>query len=164
MFYFLKARKTLDHYKHMPTFKNIEDDCLSIMSKLKVRLYERIEASSTASDTTHSTAESVLESISLLHELGEPMGDLCSTYIERVEKSLDKDLAVLLLDIDVLSTQSRRRRSSQQNEPTTTTTTMDILEFVDHGCNHFLTNLSSIIQSYNSLFVTNSSSIKPSYM
>lgn len=154
VFYYLKARKTLDHYKHMPTFKNIEDDCLTIMNKLKKKLYDRIESSS--SDEDNSSTESVLESINLLHELGEPMGDLCATYIERVEKSLDKDLAVLMLDIEVLSIESKRLADDKEEKLPSTAATMDILEFVDHGCNHFLANLSSIIQSYNSLFINSS--------
>merc|ERR1712127_19724 len=33
--YYCKARKTLDHYKQMPTFQSIEDDCTSIINNLK---------------------------------------------------------------------------------------------------------------------------------
>lgn len=139
--YYLKARKTLDHYKHMPTFKNIEDECLQIMAKLKRKLYEIIESPDSSTDN-------VLESINLLSQLGEPMGDLCSTYIERVQKGLDADLAVLMLDIDMLSIDSKRSEDEKIGHAA-----MDILEFVDHGCNNFLTHLSSIIQSYNSLFI-----------
>lgn len=145
--YYMKARKTLDHYKHMPTFKNIEDECLQIMGKLKRKLYETIES-------PESSTERVLESINLLSQLGEPMGELCSTYIERVQKSLDADLAVLMLDIDVLGIDNRLAGDEKIGHAA-----MDILEFVDHGCNNFLVRLSSIIMSYNSLFV-NSAAVK----
>lgn len=141
--YYSKARKTLDHYKHMPTFKNIEDDCITIINKLKKKLYERIELSD-------SSTETVLESINLLNQLGEPMGNLCSRYIERVENGLENDLAILTLDIDMLAINNK-----QKNEEDKAHITMDILEFVDHGCNHFLAHLSSIIHSFNSLFVNN---------
>lgn len=147
--YYMKARKTLDHYKHMPTFKSIEDECLQIMDKLKRRLYERIETTShEPQSSSSSSTDRVLESINLLSQLGEPMNELCSTYIERVEKSLDADLAVLALDIDVLTIDNRREETKLLGHAA-----MDILEFVDHGCNHFLVRLCSIIMSYNSLFV-----------
>lgn len=66
--YYLKARRTLDHYKHMPTFKNIDDDCTAIIGELKSKLYARILSASsdtagTSADTDVDVAESVLESI-----------------------------------------------------------------------------------------------------
>ena len=33
--YYSKARKTLDHYKHMQTFGNIDEECSLIISNLK---------------------------------------------------------------------------------------------------------------------------------
>lgn len=140
--YYCKARKTLEYYKQMPTFKSIEDDCLTIIDKLKEKLYEQI-------DSSESSTEKILESVNLLNELGDPMENLCSKYLNRIEKSLQSDLAILVLDIDLLSIvdEEQLRVNSQ--------TAMDILEFVDHGCNNFLANLSSMIQSFNLMFNTN---------
>lgn len=150
--YYLKACKTLDHYKHMPTFKSIDDDCVTIMGELKKKLYARIESSSGdggGESTVTSSIDSTLESISLLHQLGEPMRDLCATYLDRVEKSLNKDLDALELDIDLLQVDRRPADAEAQDR----IAAMDILEFVDYGCNHFLTNLALFIHSYNSLFI-----------
>ncbi len=148
--YYSKARKTLDRYKQMSTFKSIEDDCQAIIKDLKVKLYERIDSSS------ENSSESIFESVNLLHQLDEPMENLCSKYIERVEKCLDADLSILVLNIDMIAS-TKRRTSKEDAEETTTNSqiAMDILEFVDHGCNNFLANLSSIIQSYNSIFIEN---------
>jgi vacuolar protein sorting-associated protein 51 len=148
--YYSKARKTLDRYKQMSTFKSIEDDCQAIIKDLKLKLYERIDSSS------DNSSESIFESVNLLHQLDEPMENLCSKYIERVEKCLDADLSILVLNIDMISS-TKRRTSKEDTEETTTNNqiAMDILEFVDHGCNNFLANLSSIIQSYNSIFIEN---------
>lgn len=136
--YFCKARKTLEHYKQMPTFKGIEDDCLTIIDKLKEKLYDRI-------DSAESSTEAILQSVDLLNQLGEPMENLSSKYMNRIEKSLEHDLSLLILDIDILSIDNKQSDKSQN--------AMDILEFVDHGCNNFLANLSSIIQSFNLMFI-----------
>ena len=159
--YYSKARKTLDRYKQMPTFKSIEDDCQAIIKQLKLKLYERIDSNS-SSDTTSS--ENIFESVNLLHQLDEPMENLCSKYIERVEKCLDADLSILVLNIDMISKTAKKRVSKEDaianaisNDDTSNNNqiAMDILEFVDHGCNNFLANLSSIIKSYNSIFIEN---------
>lgn len=156
--YYSKARKTLDRYKQMPTFKSIEDDCQTIIKQLKLKLYERIDNNS-SSDTNSS--ESIFESVSLLYQLDEPMENLCSKYIDRVEKCLNSDLNILVLNIDMIATSTKKRVSKEDAYVVDETSNhksqiaMDILEFVDHGCNNFLANLSSIIQSYNSIFIEN---------
>lgn len=148
---YCKARKTLDHYKHMPTFKSIEDDCSSIIHNLKQRLYERI-------DQVESTNEIISESINLLNQLGEPIDILCTKYITRIEKCLDNDLSLLVINIDLIS--NSNKNASEKHIQNEDQIAMDILEFVDYGCNHFLANLSVFIQSYNTLFIDNNSFIK----
>jgi hypothetical protein len=137
--YYCKARKTLDHYKQMPTFRNIEDDCKLIINNLKIKLYENI-------DSLESSPEKISESVNLLYQLDEPIEKLCSKYLNRVEKSLDGDLSNLQLNIDLLPSTNNKESNSTNNQY------MDILEFVDHGCNNFLANLSSIIISFKSIF------------
>jgi hypothetical protein len=92
--YYCKARKTLDHYKQMPTFRNIEDDCRLIINNLKLKLYENI-------DSLENSSEKISESVNLLCQLDEPMETLCTKYLSRVEKSLDSDLAILQLNVDL---------------------------------------------------------------
>lgn len=129
----------------MPTFKSIEDDCQTIIKNLKSKLYERIDA-------VESSNEVIFESVNLLYQLDEPMENLCSKYIGRVEKCLVNDLSLLTLNIDLMST---KKRTSKEEDQANSQIAMDILEFVDHGCNNFLANLSSIIQSYHSIFIEN---------
>ncbi len=142
----------------MPTFKSIEDDCQTIIKQLKLKLYERIDNNS-SSDANSS--ESIFESVTLLYQLDEPIENLCSKYIDRVEKCLDSDLSILVLNIDMISTSTKKRVSKEDASVVDETSNnksqiaMDILEFVDHGCNNFLANLSTIIQSYNSIFIDN---------
>ena len=157
--YYSKARKTLDRYKQMPTFKSIEDDCNAIISDLKLKLYERL-------DCTESSSDTIFESVNLLYQLDEPMENLCTKYISRVEKCLDADLGLLVLNIDMLTTSTNKKKLSRPNvvedvednslASSNSQIAMDILEFVDHGCNNFLANLSTIIVSYNSIFIDNS--------
>lgn len=139
--YYCKARKTLDHYKQMPTFRSIEDECTTIINNLKLKLYEKLDA-------PDSSQETVSEAVDLLFKLGEPMEQLCSKYIARAERSFEDDLAILTLNIDLLTSSSNERLSDDLKQQA-----MDILEFVDYGCNYFLANLSAVIQAFNSTFV-----------
>jgi hypothetical protein len=133
--YYCKARKTLEHYRQMPTFYNIDEDCLVIINKLKEKLYEK-------TDLLETSNEGLTESIHLLNQLGEPLDHLCDKFMKRIEKCLDHDLSYLQSNIDILLDAS----------PTKLQIAMDILEFVDHGCNSFLSNLSASIQLFNLLF------------
>ena len=155
--YYCKARRTLDHYKQMPTFRSIEDECTTIIKNLKSRLYEQI-------DSTQASSEVIFESIDLLFKLGEPMDQLCSKYISRAEKCFDADLSVLTLNIDLLVNKSEAACGNkngsrkvddltQQAHDLNHEIAMDILEFVDYGCNHFLAGLSAVIQSFNTIFL-----------
>lgn len=141
--YYSKARRTLEHYRHMPTFVNIDNECQQIISNLKSKLYDRL-------NSTESSFEIIAESVDLLTQLDEPMDNLCSKYICRAEKCLDTDLITLKLNIDLLVSSSKSKSTdlSKQNQQIA----MDILEFVDYGCNNFLASLSSIIESFSLLF------------
>ena len=152
----------------MPTFRSIEDECTTIIKNLKSRLYEQI-------DSTQASPEVILESIDLLFKLGEPMDQLCSKYISRAEKCFDADLAVLTLNIDLLVNKSEAASNNnnsnknscrkvdeltQQAHDLNHEIAMDILEFVDFGCNHFLAGLSAVIQSFNTIFLNDQYSRK----
>lgn len=74
--YYCKARRTLDHYKHMPSFKGIQDDCNKIIVNLKDLLKAKYEA-------TDSSIETIVECVDLLIQLDELPENLCLKYIER---------------------------------------------------------------------------------
>ena len=147
--YYSKARRTLDHYKHMPTFVNIDNECQQIIGSLKTKLYTRL-------NSTDSSFETIAESVDLLTRLDEPMDKLCSQYIGRAQKCLDTDLNTLTLNIDLLVSSSKSKNASETSKQNQHIA-MDILEFVDYGCNHFLASLSSIIESFSLLFIKDSS-------
>jgi hypothetical protein len=143
--YYCKAKKTLDRYKHMSTFKDIEEECTAIIHKVKNNLYEEIEMLNTNQSI-------VTENILLLNQLGEPIETLSKKIIERIEKSLEYDLEVIKNQIDSVSDTFKNAEFTTENSfkyriP------MDILEFVDYGCNGFMTNLSSSIQLFNNIFL-----------
>lgn len=143
--YYCKARKTLEHYKHMPTFRNIDEECLQIISQLKELLYERIES------IDESNQEELMESVNLLGQMGEPTEKLCQRFMSRMEKSLNKDLNKLQLNIDIVAAANQGVNSIIRQ----TTKPMDVLEFVDYGCNNFLSNLTLNIQSFDIMFANN---------
>jgi hypothetical protein len=140
--YFSKARRTLDHYKHLPTFKNIDGECNVIIIRLKKTLYDNIE------DTANN---SVNESILMLCQLNEPIEKLCCKYMERIDKSLENDLAIVQNEIKLASYNTDTNGSLPQNS---TQVPMDILEFVDICCNNFQTNFKNSIHSFNEIFLS----------
>lgn len=132
--YYCKARRTLDHYKQMPTFRSIEDECTALVNDLKARLYERLDGGAAQQVTA--------ESVDLLSKLGEPMQVLCAKFVARAQRGFDDDLAILALNTQMLG----GRRDGPE-------IAMDILEFVDYGCNYFLANLGGVIRVFSAIFV-----------
>jgi hypothetical protein len=74
--YFSRARRALDHYKHMPSFKGIEDDCSNIIVKLKSVLRDKFNADD-------SSPGELIEAADLLMQLDEPAQNLVDCYILR---------------------------------------------------------------------------------
>jgi vacuolar protein sorting-associated protein 51 len=143
--YYCKARRTLDHYKQMPSFQSIEDDCTLIIANLKSKLYVNV-------NSIGSSPELVVESFQLLIQLDEPVDKLCNEFMRRTEAYLENDLSILLLDIDLLEI------SKNKTKTTIDKTAMDILEFIDYGCNHFLTSLTSTLKMFQIIFKSNEES------
>ena len=74
--YFCKAKRALDHYKQMPSFKGIDDDCNKIIFNLKEILKAKYEATDSSTDT-------ILECAELLIQLDESPENICRKYLER---------------------------------------------------------------------------------
>ena len=157
--YYSKAKRALDHYKQMPSFKGIDDDCNKIINNLKSILNRKYDAAESSTDT-------ILECAELLIQLDESPEEICRKYIERYregesfnkinsrfyfprsQKLLDKDLEILEANIKLTK------------NPIENQLGMDILEFIDFSCSHFISNLSLSINTYNEIFLnqtTNSS-------
>lgn len=141
--YYLRAQRVLDQYQHMASFQGIKTDCDQIMVVLKKKLLERVEDPET-------NAEELSTCVGLLLELQESAEVLCQSYLATAESKLQESLSVLAEQVTLASGQAKTdiQRPSDAYE-----SVMDILEFVDHGCNHFISDLSLIIASFTETFL-----------
>ncbi|KAG1700935.1 Vacuolar protein sorting-associated protein 51 [Nymphon striatum] len=145
--YYTKAQKVLKQYQHMPSFHGIQNDCDTIIDELKNKLRQQFKAKEAA-------PKQIAVSIELLLELKEPAETLCDEFLEHARDMLNTDLDELDYqvkqkrgDVKLVTSQMPRPADAYSHLP------MDILEFVDLGCNGFLGNLSLIVASYTNMFV-----------
>lgn len=99
----------------------------------------------------------------LLLQLDEPAEELCDKFLSHARSRLELDLQGLEIEIRPYPSASvgRRdseRRSSSVNSPNASsvsspTLNTDILEFIDRGCNEFVSSLCLVITSYQELFI-----------
>uniref|UniRef100_A0A8C9VCR5 Vacuolar protein sorting-associated protein 51 homolog n=1 Tax=Scleropages formosus TaxID=113540 RepID=A0A8C9VCR5_SCLFO len=75
-----------------------------------------------------SSAKDLSECVELLLQLDEPAEELCDKFLSHAQSRLEADLQGLEAE-------------------------MDILEFIDRGCNEFVSNLCLVIASYQELFI-----------
>lgn len=135
-----KARLILHQYQHMPSFQGIQNDCQKIMGELAQKLREKFRDGGTS-------AQDLAECVELLLQLGEPAEELCDEFLSHAESRLADDLKSLQADLGL--------PSSTSGAPVTTAAAQlgDILEFVDQGCNSFVSNMCLVIASYQELFI-----------
>ena len=132
----LQAEKALKHYRNMPSFAGIQEDCDRIMEGLKLDLSGRFSQ-------PDCDAEKLGEAVDLLRQLGWAGDDLCEKYLEHSSTALLSHLASLQAQTDQMTGRS---------ETTTDLVIMDTLQFVDEGCNNFLAELSLAATGYNNTF------------
>ncbi|XP_034033661.1 vacuolar protein sorting-associated protein 51 homolog [Thalassophryne amazonica] len=162
-----RARCVLQQYSHLPSFKGIQDDCHVIMDKLAQELRQKFRDGGTS-------AKDLSECVELLLQLDEPAEELCDKFLTHAQARLELNLQGLEAEIKPypsssavkdLSSDSARRSSSSATtgsptniSPQTTTlpsptSKTDILEFIDRGCNEFVSSLCLVITSYQELFI-----------
>ncbi|XP_030075225.1 vacuolar protein sorting-associated protein 51 homolog [Microcaecilia unicolor] len=141
--YYGKARSILHQYQHMPSFQGIQNDCQKIMASLSQRLREKFRDGG-------SSAQALAECVELLLQLDEPAEELCDEFLSHACSRLEEELAALQKDLELPA-------------PSTTgpTPPSDILDFIDRGCNGFVSSLCLVIASYQDLFITNPSQENP---
>jgi hypothetical protein len=127
----------------MPSFSGIKGDCDKTMVALKERLDARLRDPATA-------PEDLPAYVGLLLDLKEPPEELCHAFLATAEVRLQETLDTLrqqvkLLELDGVAPLDRP--SDAFAAP------MDILEFVDHGCNHFVSDLCLVLASYTDTFL-----------
>lgn len=103
-----------------------------------------------------SSAKDLSECVELLLQLDEPAEELCDKFLNHARARLELDLQGLEAEIKPYS--SARVTSPADNSPKATTvpsptSNTDILEFIDRGCNEFVSSLCLVITSYQDLFI-----------
>lgn len=159
-----RARCVLQQYSHLPSFKGIQDDCHAIMDKLAQELRQKFRDGGTSS-------KDLSECVELLLQLDEPAEELCDKFLSHAQSRLESDLQGLEAEInpDVSTVKDASAASAQKDSsgaapgspadntpkalPSPSSPKTDILEFIDRGCNEFVSSLCLVITSYQELFV-----------
>lgn len=116
-----------------------------------------------------SSAKDLSECVELLLQLDEPAEELCDKFISHAQSRLEVDLQGLEAELKgspVADTSAASvhkpspgsnpvspSKSSTSNPFLSPTAGTDILEFIDRGCNEFVSNLCLVIASYQELFM-----------
>lgn len=118
-----------------------------------------------------SSSKDLSECVELLLQLDEPAEELCDKFLSHARSRLELDLQGLEAEIrpypsaSAMKDASAHRLSSTaaagsptDNSPKTSTipsptSNTDILEFIDRGCNEFVSSLCLVIASYQELFI-----------
>ncbi|KAK6174364.1 hypothetical protein SNE40_017657 [Patella caerulea] len=143
--YYTKAKRVLYQYQHMPSFQGINTDCNMIIEQLRQQLRQQFK-------DKESSPKQLAECVDLLLELNEPPETLCDEFLSHARQKIDEDLDILDKQIklqagEITTTESDRPAQAYLNTP------MDILEFVDNGCNGYLSNMCLVIASYKDMFL-----------
>ncbi|XP_032388593.1 vacuolar protein sorting-associated protein 51 homolog [Etheostoma spectabile] len=159
-----RARCVLQQYSHLPSFKGIQDDCHAIMDKLAQELRQKFRDGG-------SSAKDLSECVELLLQLDEPAEELCDKFLSHAQSRLESDLQGLEAEIRPYPSASavkdaaalRLSSTAVAGSPTdnspkmstipSPTSNTDILEFIDRGCNEFVSSLCLVIASYQELFI-----------
>lgn len=140
--YYTKAQRVLHQYEHMPSFQGINSDCDKIIRELTDKLKQQFR-------DKESSPKQLAECVDLLLQLKEPADQLCDEFLAHARHKLDENLEELQHQISLQKDNKPANRSSQS----VFDTPMDVLEFVDCGCNGFLSNICLVIASYNDMFL-----------
>ncbi|XP_030217459.1 vacuolar protein sorting-associated protein 51 homolog [Gadus morhua] len=148
-----RARCVLQQYSHLPSFRGIQDDCLLIMDGLRLQLRQRFRDGG-------SSAKDLSECVELLLQLDEPAEELCDKFLNHAGARLHLDLTGLEAEIPPPPAPASPPAASPSPAapspaaPSPTAAQTDILEFMDRGCNEFVSSLCLVVTSYQELFVS----------
>ncbi|CAF3835893.1 unnamed protein product [Rotaria sordida] len=146
---YTKALKALQKYEHIPSFNNIQQTCKETMNNIRDELKLRFDQQQTTSSNV----------VKLLLQLGESSDYLAQQYLSQNKQRLEQPLELMKQQLIVAENQLGSTTSNvvtQQIHP------MDILEFVDTSYSSYIKNLHEFIESYELLFIRNSSTISSS--
>ncbi|KAM4665799.1 vacuolar protein sorting-associated protein 51 homolog isoform 2-T2 [Amazona ochrocephala] len=131
-----RARAVLRHYRHLPSFRAIEDESRAIMAELAQRLRARLR------DETLDPKE-LTECVEMLLQLEEPPEELCEEFLSHAGARLEAELAALEAELPP---------PAPPGAAATPPPASDILDFVDRGSSAFVGSLCLLAGSYRSLF------------
>ncbi|XP_076345571.1 vacuolar protein sorting 51 isoform X2 [Tachypleus tridentatus] len=144
--YYTKAQKILLQYNHMLSFRGIQEDCTVLVKELKIKLRERFHS-------PEATPKQLAECVDLLLQLKEPAENLCEEFLSHSQERLSVDLLELERQVKLQCGENVPKRVEQERPSDIYMNLPDILEFVDLGCNSFLSNICLVIASYNDMFL-----------
>ncbi|XP_059704643.1 vacuolar protein sorting-associated protein 51 homolog [Haemorhous mexicanus] len=141
-----RARAVLRHYRHLPSFRAIEDESHAIMAELAQRLRTRLR------EETLDPKE-LTECVEMLLQLEEPAEELSEEFLSQAGTRLEAELAALEAELPA-------------TDPSGTATTppppaSDILDFVDRGSSAFVGTLCQLAGSYRALFGGDTGRLEP---
>lgn len=134
--YWLRTELALSHYKDMPSFAGIQEDCEQIMSELKKGLQKQLE-------DPQCEGEQLSSAVELLRQLGTGSEELCESYLDHCNVGLVSHLVRLEEQAAVLA---------GEREGDESLIIMDPLEFVDEACNKFLAELCLASTGFSATF------------
>ncbi|NWY48585.1 VPS51 protein, partial [Sylvia atricapilla] len=134
-----RARAVLRHYRHLPSFRAIEDESHAIMAELAQRLRTRLRCEKL-------DPKELTECVEMLLQLEEPAEELSEEFLSQAGARLEAELAALEAELPAA-------------DPSGTATTppppaSDILDFVDRGSSAFVGTLCQLAGSYRAFCVT----------
>ncbi|XP_027203843.2 vacuolar protein sorting 51 [Dermatophagoides pteronyssinus] len=134
---YLDARQSLNKYAHLSSFKNIQMDCNEMLAQIKQYFYGQLA-------NENLTTTQLNKSIGYLIRLNECPKNLCEKYFEMCEKKMN-----IILD------EIRNETTTTAKSTTDGIDNLDILEFIDNVCNHYIDSLNECIKFYTDCFVGN---------
>ena len=137
--YYLKAEKALEQYRHFASIRAIDEECRQLLTELKDRLHQQFSDPDVSS-------QQMTETIHLLLSLGEDSPLLAQRFLTFSDKKLQANRS----ELDYYLKENEKTLTGQVTDDVP----MDVLEFVDMACNGLLSNLSSVLLTFDSLFLS----------
>jgi hypothetical protein len=138
--YYLKAEKALEQYRHFASIRAIDEECRQLLTQLKTSLHQQFADPQVSS-------QQITETVHLLLSLGEDSMLLAQQFLTFSEKKLQVNAS----ELDYYLKENHKILNGQVTDDAP----MDVLEFVDMACNGLLSNLSSVLLTFDSLFLAN---------
>ncbi|NWH56463.1 VPS51 protein, partial [Geococcyx californianus] len=140
---YARARAVLRHYRHLPSFRAIEDESHAIMADLAQRLRTRLRCEPLE-------PKELAECAAMLLQLEEPPAELSEEFLSRAGARLHAELAALEAELPPLDANTATATAAAAATPPPPTS--DILDFVDRGSASFVGTLCTLAGSYRALF------------